>query len=119
MRFFIVLFFIGMLSCSPENKEEISSVNEIEQIDFSNGNNVLIDVRSPEEFAEGHIPNALNIDVNAKDFEDKIDKLDNSKTYYVYCKAGVRSSKACAKLQQKGFKNLVNLEDGYKAYKQK
>ncbi len=118
MRVLIALFFLGMIGCnSNNNNETISSVNEVEKIDFTNGKNVLLDVRSPEEFAEGHIPNAVNLDVNGEDFEREIQKLDSAKTYYAYCQAGVRSTRACSKLQQRGFKNLVNLKDGYSAYK--
>lgn len=115
MRFFLVLFLFGILSCSPK-EQEITSINDLGRVDFGDGKNVLVDVRTPEEFAEGHIENAINLDVNNENFENLIEKLDTSKTYYVYCQAGMRSSKATSKFLRKGFKNIVNLKDGYKGY---
>lgn len=78
--------------------------------------NVVLDVRTPKEFAAGHIPGAVNIDFNAPDFEQKVAKLDPNKTYLVHCAGGVRSSKACTKLSSLKFPNLYNLDGGLKAW---
>jgi phage shock protein E len=78
--------------------------------------NVVLDVRTKKEFDAGHIPGAVNIDVNASDFQEKVAKLDKSKTYLVHCAAGGRSVTACKKLAPAGFERLVNLEGGYKAW---
>lgn len=114
---FIAGFLMALASCQPKNdSNEISSVNDVSKIDFADENNVLLDVRTPEEFNEGNIPNSVNIDYNSKDFDSLIQDLDPEKTYYVYCQAGSRSAKACTKLQEKGFENVVDLKDGYTAY---
>jgi rhodanese-related sulfurtransferase len=63
-------------------------------------NNVILDVRTRKEFQAGHLPKAVNIDVNAADFDDRIKALDKDKTYLVHCAAGIRSAKACEKLGQ-------------------
>lgn len=78
--------------------------------------NVVLDVRTEKEFAAGHIPGAVNLDVNAPDFEAKVKKLDPFKTYLVHCAAGVRSRKACEKMEKMNFEKLYNLEGGYKAW---
>ncbi|MBI4658984.1 MAG: rhodanese-like domain-containing protein [Verrucomicrobia bacterium] len=78
--------------------------------------NVILDVRTPKEFAAGHIAGAVNIDFNAPDFEKKIRELDKNKTYLVHCAAGVRSTKACHKMEGLNFKQLFNLEPGFKAW---
>ncbi|MBA5629178.1 rhodanese-like domain-containing protein [Moheibacter sp. BDHS18] len=96
--------------------QEISSVNEIAQIDFADENKVLLDVRTPEEFNAGNIPNSVNIDFNSDEFDAMIQDLDKEKTYYVYCKSGNRSTKASQKMQEAGFQHVVNLKDGYSAY---
>jgi len=84
--------------------------NQLEQDD----NAVIIDVRTPEEWAEGIIPNALQIDIyQGQGFIYKIDELDKSKNYYVYCKAGGRSAQACSIMNQLGFENTYNLVGGF------
>lgn len=78
--------------------------------------NVVLDVRTKKEYEAGHIPGAVNIDVNSPEFQEKTAKLDKSKTYLVHCAAGGRSTTACKKLAPAGFEHLVNLEGGYKAW---
>ena len=73
--------------------------------------------RSPEEFAEGHVPGAVNIDVKNPNFEEEIQKLDTKKNYFIYCKSGVRAKLATEKMQEKGFKNAKNFKDGMSTYK--
>ena len=80
-------------------------------------NIVILDVRTPAETAEGMIKGAINIDVNASSFNSEIAKLDKEKTYLVYCRSGMRSTKACNILCESGFINLVNLSGGYGAWK--
>ncbi|AWM15225.1 rhodanese-like domain-containing protein [Flavobacterium sediminis] len=72
----------------------------------------LLDVRTPEEYASGHLPNAKNYNVLADDFESKVAALDKEKPVMVYCKMGGRSSKAAAKLKELGFKHITDLEGG-------
>lgn len=78
--------------------------------------NVLLDVRSKKEYDAGHIPGAINIDVNGPNFAKEVAKLDKEKTYLVHCAAGKRSVTACEKLSPTGFKHLYNLEGGYRAW---
>ena len=78
--------------------------------------NVILDVRTPAEFAAGHIPGAVNLDVTASDFQAKAAALDRSKTYLVHCASGVRSARACDKLNQLDFPNLYNLPGGFRAW---
>lgn len=82
---------------------------EIEQ----DNNAVILDVRTEEEFIEGYIPTATNIDIyKGQGFLDEIEKLDKSKNYYVYCRSGARSAQACALMNQQGFENASNLMGG-------
>ena len=73
----------------------------------------LIDVRTPEEFAEGHIPNALNINVMNEDFLDlATSALDKERIVAVYCRSGRRSKNAAGQLVKEGF-IVVELEGGF------
>ncbi len=78
--------------------------------------NVILDVRTPAEFKAGHLPGAVNLDVNAADFPEKAALLDRSRTYLVQCASGVRSVKACEKLTRLDFPKLYNLSGGFKAW---
>src|ERR1017187_4769634 len=78
--------------------------------------NVILDVRTPEEFQAGHIPGAVNLDVSAADFQAKAALLDRSKIYLVHCASGGRSVRACEKLNHLDFPNLYNLPGGFKAW---
>lgn len=76
-------------------------------------NAVTLDVRTEEECSEGIIPNAINIDIyEGQGFIYKIEELEKSKNYYVYCKAGGRSAQACSVMNQLGFDNTYNLIGG-------
>lgn len=81
-------------------------------------NNIVLDVRTEKEFKAGHIPGAVNIDVNAPDFEQQVAKLGTNKTFLVHCKAGVRSRRACGRLDAAGFQNLIDLAPGFDGWQQ-
>ncbi|MDX2174581.1 MAG: thioredoxin domain-containing protein [Bacteroidota bacterium] len=72
----------------------------------------LIDVRTPEEFSEGHLKGAVNFNINADDFETEIAKLDKHKPVLVYCLSGGRSSSAAEVMGENGFMEVYNLQGG-------
>ncbi|MFT3795884.1 rhodanese-like domain-containing protein [Flavobacterium sp.] len=76
-------------------------------------NAIILDVRTEDEWNDGYIPNAINIDIyKGQGFIYEVDQLDKSKNYYVYCKAGGRSEQACNIMNQLGFENTYNLLGG-------
>ena len=80
----------------------------------SDDNAVILDVRTEDEWNEGYIPNAINIDIyRGQGFIYEVDALDKNKNYYVYCKAGARSDQACQIMNQLGFDNTYNLIGGF------
>ena len=68
----------------------------------------VIDVRTPEEFADGHLDGARNIDVSAGDFESRIEELDRDASYVVYCRTGSRAAAAVKTMLDTGFGDVVN-----------
>ncbi len=80
---------------------------------------IVIDVRTPGEFAQGYINHAVNINFNSADFETSIDKLDKNKSYFVYCYSGGRSSKAASFMRSNGFTKVYELMNGMLAWKSK
>lgn len=75
---------------------------------IDSGERTVIDVRTPEEFAAGHVAGALNIDVNSADFSDQIAGLDVDEPYLVYCRSGNRSATAAAQMEEAGIKDIAD-----------
>ena len=69
---------------------------------------VVIDVRTPAEFAGGHLEGAVNIDVQSPDFESVVEQLDPEGEYVIYCRSGNRSAQAIERMRGLGFTELVN-----------
>jgi len=78
-------------------------------------NAILIDVRTPSEFAAGHIEGAINIDYLGDGFWDQMEQLPTDKTYLVYCRTHRRSTRACTLMVNGGFdrNQIYNMEGGY------
>ncbi|MBI1375865.1 MAG: rhodanese-like domain-containing protein [Frankiales bacterium] len=74
---------------------------------------VVVDVRTPAEFAAGHVAGAVNIDVEAPTFDSTIATLDKNATYAVYCHSGRRSSVATDAMAKAGFAHVYNLSGGF------
>ena len=88
--------------------EEIKT--EIKKNDF-----IILDVRTPEEFAAGHLKNAININYYDKDFAQRVSSLDKRKKVFVYCAVGGRSGQALTKMDALGFQYVLNVKVGYNA----
>jgi rhodanese-related sulfurtransferase len=76
------------------------------------GGGIILDVRTPEEFSNGYIANAVAVNVNDSSFTEKINQLPKGKDIYVYCRSGKRSLKAADILRGNKFKRIYNLENG-------
>jgi phage shock protein E len=114
MKKVIVAIFVSALalsSCSSApsatNLDVAGFAEQITKADV-----ITLDVRTPGEFAEGHIAGAINIDVEGGTFETEIAKLDKTKSYSVYCQSGRRSLIAVDKMSASGFEKLSNLDNG-------
>jgi len=113
-----VISAILLVACSQGAAQENLSVQELKTIDFNSDNNKeVLDVRTPQEYAEGKIAGSKNLDVLKTDlFTTSIEKLDKNKTYYVICRSGNRSQKATNQMIEAGFKNVINITGGMKAW---
>jgi len=74
---------------------------------------IIVDMRTAKEFAEGHLPKAINLDMKSKDFSEKLAKLDRNTTYLVHCRSGARSTKSLPTWKELGFKKLLHLDSGF------
>ena len=108
-----LLLFLASCQEKSSNGYELTDVQNFEPAINQTQNVQLIDVRTPQEFSEGHINNAINMDWNATDFENQVATLDKNQPVYLYCLSGGRSKKASDKLTELGFSNIIELEGGY------
>ncbi|MEH0158532.1 rhodanese-like domain-containing protein [Limibacter armeniacum] len=77
---------------------------------------IILDVRSRMEHKEEKLHNALNIDVMSPNFVERLKHMDKDKPYFVYCKSGNRSKRACKMMAKEGFTELYNLKGGIIAW---
>ncbi|MFT5755041.1 MAG: rhodanese-related sulfurtransferase [Flavobacterium sp.] len=111
---FLSLSVLVLMACSCVKQQE--GVNLVDSNKFEEqmkeSTSQIVDVRTSDEYTEGHIVNAVNMDVTSDDFESKIVSLDKEKPVMVYCKSGGRSAKAAAILRDNGFKQVYDLDGG-------
>jgi thioredoxin len=106
-----------LFSCTAQVKNNLSA-NEFEKAITSMDSVQILDVRTPGEYADGHIKGSLLADWNNKaEFERRIGFIDKNKPVYVYCLAGGRSAAAAEKLKAAGYTNVFNLDGGINAWK--
>ncbi len=106
---FTLLFTVNLYAQSENTK--LSPVEF--KANYFKQRGMLVDVRTPEEFEEGHIAGAVNINIAAPDFEKNFEALDRSKPIFLYCTVGGRSAKAAVILRRKGFSKIYDLNGGY------
>ena len=105
------LSLLGFSSCNCSNWADLNPDEFLEVI--SSAETCVIDVRTPQEYDEGHLLNAINIDWQKDGFIDEISKkIDKSVRLAIYCRSGRRSAAAASVLSEAGYQ-VVNLKEGY------
>lgn len=116
--FFYTLVFLSSCNKSTKQNSETDATNPtISVAEFSkkikeDKNVVILDVRTPKEYAQEHLPNAILENMQEDSFNKNIAKMDKNKTYLLYCKVGGRSSKALDIMKKAGFKQVFHLGGG-------
>lgn len=117
MRKFVALilplFFVAN-ACNQKTPEDVTPAQAKELMGKEDV--VVLDVRTPEEWDNGHIEGARHINFYDDNFKDEVAELPKDKEYVVYCYSGGRSAKAVHLMKEEGFKNLHNLEGGIKGW---
>lgn len=114
--YIVVLFFSQQFVYAQHNKPVRLAAADFKQRLDTGSTKIIIDVRTPEEFATGYINGASNINVNDKNFKDQVSLLDKATPVYVYCKGGLRSATAVTTLQELGFTTVYDLKGGIMAW---
>ena len=115
----LAFVFISTMACKSaltQNSEELNVADF--QIEIGKESiPQIVDVRTPEEYTEGHLAHATNIDYNGESFKSEIEKLDKSKPTFVYCLSGGRSAKAADLMRKKGFTKVYEMKGGMLAWR--
>lgn len=104
-----------IISTTPTQVNKRIAVDEF-YIETQKPNVVILDIRTPEEYNNGHIDNSINIDFYATNFRTELDKLDKTVEYNIYCNSGNRSATALQMMKEMGFENVLELEGGIQAW---
>lgn len=110
--------FIACSSSTPVEVVDLLSCKDFDQKVKETTSVQLIDVRTPDEFAEGTIGTAVNIDFFGENFKEEMGKLDLERPVFVFCAKGSRSGKASKICKELGFKTIYDLDGGYTAWSQ-
>ena len=111
--------FTGISLAQSADSATVVSVETFEKMSKKKKKTVILDVRTPQEVAEGHLAGAKNIDVQDELFQQNIEHLDKNKTYLLYCRSGKRTAVAGAKMKAAGFKKVYMLDGGITSWKEK
>lgn len=119
-----ILTFFLLASCQESQSSDDSNTGIFEKLskeDFSKkmdvkSDMILVDVRTPQEFQNGTIKGAQNINFYDKNFDSEISKLDRTKPVFIFCKSGGRSGKTLDKMKSLDFKEVYDLKGGYSGW---
>ncbi|GCC51538.1 rhodanese-like domain-containing protein [Chryseotalea sanaruensis] len=115
----LVLTFTMMnLSCQSQNNavKQLETEAFAQKLKQTNTYN-LVDIRTPDEYKQGHLDKAVMIDYYSSDFKNELNKLDKSKPLFYYCASGGRSGKTIPILQELGFKEVYELKVGFNGWR--
>jgi rhodanese-related sulfurtransferase len=115
----LLILLLAFIGCR-EKESRINSALDPEAFEKAinqTSEKIILDVRTPEEFNEGHIRNAKLINFHDDNFKSQVNELDKDVPVYVYCASGVRSDKAATMMRAEGFKEVYVLEKGLKDWR--
>jgi phage shock protein E len=96
-------------ACSSSDTAAVETVGADRAVEvIESGDHTVIDVRTPAEYAAGHVEGSENIDLSSATFEQQLDGLDKDEEYVVYCQSGNRSATAADKMADLGFTKVVD-----------
>ena len=119
MKIRILIIAVLVLSATSfVQAQQLKQITSTEAVKMINKNTVVLDVRTAEEFNQGHIKGATNIDIRQPNALDKIVKLNPNAIYIVHCRTNHRSAIAVEHMLAKGFKHIYQITDGFNGWSQ-
>lgn len=116
ISFFFAVFLTG-ISSQAHAQSQLLDIKAFDARMASTKDKIVLDVRTSDEYSQGHLSNAVIIDYYRPDFKQRLAKLDKTKPVFVYCAAGARSEGAAQALEDLGFKQVYDLRGGMNAWR--
>lgn len=114
----ITIAMMGSVLASAQSEDiGVREVYDLIIKNKENSNFVIIDVRTPQEYTDGHIENALNLDYYSENFRDELNELNKERIYLIYCASGNRSSRASSIMEELTFREVYNMLGGITQWK--
>ncbi len=117
--FFVALFILPFVFVSCNSNAQAGVDTKVVNVSAKQAKSLIekgpvqiLDIRTPGEFAQGHIAGAININFNSPNFEQELSKLDKNKEYLVHCRSGHRSGNALRTFKKLGFKHIDHMNHG-------
>ncbi|HEY9169611.1 MAG TPA: rhodanese-like domain-containing protein [Lutibacter sp.] len=110
----LVIITALAISCDTKSQSQSDAIKVLTPTEFKEkaANQTIIDIRTPQEFSQGHIDGAININYYDNNFIDQIAKYDKNQPIFIYCRSGNRTSSASKKIADFGFTEIYDLEGG-------
>lgn len=112
-------FLIILLGCSSPSQQGIVKIDSKKLSELKESGVLVVDIRTPDEFNQGHIPGVIHLDFFDSDFINKMKEQDISKPLILHCASGGRSGKAALMLQKAGFSLIYDYSGGFSDWKSK
>lgn len=118
MRLFSLFAIFFLIGCNSWKNTKSFNYSELSFSDFeknlkNDSNYIIVDVRTPKEYRNGHMKNAINVSYFGTTFTDSVKKLNKTKTIYMYCQTQHRSPLASKKMKKLGFSKIIDLKGGF------
>ncbi|MDX1438957.1 MAG: rhodanese-like domain-containing protein [Rubricoccaceae bacterium] len=105
----VFLAVAGLVLYALRGSGKVYSMSPTEFVEEADPDGLILDVRTPEEYAAGHLDGAVNINIYDRDFRDRVDSYDRERPVYLYCGSGQRSRQAAITLASMGFEQARNI----------
>lgn len=117
---------MGEAVAEETQSEEVAPASSIRNVSVAEADALIggdapvtvLDVRTPGEFAAGHIEGAVNVDFRSPDFAEQLAKLDPGQTYVLHCKSGTRSAQALEVMKEQGFADIAHMNEGFDGWQE-
>ena len=107
------------MSCQSITQEKVELINANQLKELQSEGIIVVDIRTPGEYLDGHIPNVPNVDFRGVDFLEKMTKYDKTQPIIIHCASGGRSQNAASKLLENGFVKVYDYSGGFSDWKSK